>query len=292
MGIIKCCQKAKTKRSLKEISQEKEISFTNYSSNFDKVFDKIEKNYNLWKDLHFGEFISLVIRFSPNNVTVDEEDLPLPNQISHRDPFFNQVLDANYFQSFIENKIFKQRVIYEKAGKDEILSDTFKEVAIEMYKSLLLKLDQYHGEKKPDRMTKGHVILYGLLYCTSTNISKVKFLFDLFLNEDNLFTKSPELDEYMLSLFLMASYCTLAARKKASNYNDKLEPISQNDLKKIIDCMELKNSVNLVQVFNETFFNDKAEMTYEEMKVNFIAKNFSWLFNPKGIRSLLEKNKV
>lgn len=292
MGIVNCCKKTNSTRPLKEISQEKEISFPSYSSKFDHLFVKTEKNFNLWKELQFGEFIPLIIRFSPNNVTVNEEELPLPKQISHRDPFFNQSLDFNYFQSFVENKILKHKVLYEKAGQDELLAQTFMEVALEMYKSLQLKLDQFYGEKKADRLTKGHVILYGLLYCTSTNISKVKFLFDLFSNESNLFVKSSQLDDFILSLFLMASYCTLAARKKASNFNDKIEPITQEDLKNIIDCMELKDAMNLLKVYNETFFNEKTELTYEEMKANFSDKQFGWLFNPRGIRNLLEKNNV
>lgn len=292
MGI-KCCAKSNVTRPLKELApDEKEISFPKYSSKYDSVFEPTEKTYNLWRDLQFGEFISILIRFAPDTATVSEEDHPIPLKISHRDPFYSEQLDINFLQSFVENKILKHPLIYTKAGEDEILAASFKDVTLEMYKALLLKLNQHFKEEKANRLTKAHAITYGLLYCTSSNISKIKFFFDLFANERNTLEKSAQMDELLISLFIMASYCTLSGRRKASNNNDKIKPIIKEDLQSIIDAMELKDAQNLLIVFNESFFGSKTELSYDEVKENFSQNAFGWLFNPLGIRAMLEKHNV
>ena len=63
---------------------------------------------------------------------------------------------------------------------------------------------------------------------------------------------------------------------------------------KLLNASELKDIQNLLNKFNESFFEDKESLTYDEYKNKFKNKEngFGWIFNSKGIRFMLEKNNV
>ena len=69
--------------------------------------------------------------------------------------------------------------------------------------------------------------------------------------------------------------------------------MTKEDLLKCLRVSELKDSQNLLKVFNETFF-DKEEYTWEEFKEKFNKEEngFQWILSPKGIRKKLEENDV
>ena len=128
---------------------------------------------------------------------------------------------------------------------------------------------------------------------TDLTVGKIKLIFDLFKNEENKFVKSDELNTYLISSFLICSYCMISARKKITNTNPAIKAMTKEDLLKCLRVSELKDSQNLLKVFNESFF-DKDELTWEEFRAKF-EKNeggFQWLLSPKGIRKKLEENDV
>jgi hypothetical protein len=63
---------------------------------------------------------------------------------------------------------------------------------------------------------------------------------------------------------------------------------------KLLNASELKDNQNLLEKFNETFFEDKESLTYDEFKNKFKnkEKGFGWIFSSKGIRFMLEKYNV
>ncbi len=69
--------------------------------------------------------------------------------------------------------------------------------------------------------------------------------------------------------------------------------MSNSDMIKCLKVSELKDSQNLVKVFNETFF-DKEELSWNEFKDKFEDKEngFQWILSPKGIRKKLEEHNV
>ena len=132
----------------------------------------------------------------------------------------------------------------------------------------------------------------GVLYCVSNVVSKIKLIFDLFKNENGLFYKSSEFDEYLLCSFLISSYCIVSARKKIGSTYANIPELSKEELIKMIQVSELKDSQHLVIVFNNNFF-DKDGLTWEEFRNKFNDMNgFQWILSPKGIRGLLEQNNI
>ena len=121
--------------------------------------------------------------------------------------FLSNYFYEELFQSFIENAILKDREV----GEEETI---FKEMNAELFKSLKLKLKQNYNEDISKKITKRDLISLGILFCKTSNISKIKVVFDIFKNENEEFVKSKELDEYLLCCFLISSYCMISAKKK------------------------------------------------------------------------------
>ena len=160
----------------------------------------------------------------------------------------------------------------------------------EVYNSLLKKLNQYYQENNPNRILRRNILGIGILYCLSSNIGKIKILFDIFSIDDK-FTKNEELDDFLLTLFILSSYAIIAARTKVAKSSNKFKPLSNNELKEAIGTSELGDCEKLLQVFNQSFF-DKEQFTYDEFKDKFNDQNngFGWIFIPQGIRLMLEKH--
>ena len=280
------------------IETEKEVSIQNYSSQADKEFSKLETKDNLLREILFNEYMYSLVIFSVTNATLQDDYSKRPPKFSSHDPFFTEELSPEMFQSFIENKIFKHPSLYVKAGENESLASLFKESLLFIHKSLLSKLDQNdknNGANKPkNEFRKMHALAIGLLYCVGTNVSKIRILFDLFSDGGRL-GKSSNLHEFLIALFLIPSYCMLYSRNKLSGRED-LGEFPKETMKQLLDCCELKDSVNLVTVTEKMLFPiDGKSYSYEEFKALFELKtdaSLGWLISPKGIRHMLEKNNV
>jgi len=160
----------------------------------------------------------------------------------------------------------------------------------EVYNSLVKKINQHYKENNPNRILRRNILGMGILYCLSSNIGKIKILFDIFSSDDK-FTKSEELDDFLLTLFILSSYAIIAARIKVAKSSNKFKPLSNDELKEAINVSELGDCEKLLEVFNEKFFN-KESFNYEEFKEKFVDQNngFGWIFCPQGIRYMLEIN--
>ena len=92
---------------------------------------------------------------------------------------------------------------------------------------------------------------------------------------------------------MACSYCMLSARKKITNTNKNIPYIKKDDFFKCLKVCELKDSENLVRIFNETFF-DKEELSWKEFKSKFENKEngFQWILSSCGIRKMQEENDV
>ena len=105
---------------------------------------------------------------------------------------------------------------------------------------------------------------------------------------------TPELNEFLLYLFLISSFCMISARRKANNQHSDVPELKKDELKNIVTISELKDSQNLLQVFNNNVFRTKTNYTWDEFKSLFEDKNtgFGWIFSSNGIRKKLEENNV
>ena len=286
-----CCKKGYQKVNY-FAPDEKEIKFKDYSSPNDHLLGEIESKQNFFKYIALYEYINLLDNFTVENSTVSS-DFPKKNRFSSSDEFYQKDIAKEEFQSFIENKIFKIDEIYDLTANNEQAVAIFKQVCLEIYNALELKLRQNYNIDDPIVIKKKNLIPLGLMFCQCNNIEKIKLFFDLFKNENEEFCKSEELNDFLISDFLTGSYCLISARNKIGKMNESIEELKREDLIKLINNAELKDNQNLVKVFNDTFFN-KESFNWNEFKQKFEdpENGFGWIFSSKGIRRKLEEHNV
>ena len=292
-GFCNCFSNKKRTQNLVQIAPvtEKQIPVYKYTSTFDSFYKDIEGKHNILSYIQLIEYINLLEYYCPETATL-EFNQQLKTEYSAKDEFLDFSMPNDHFQSFIENHLFKIPEIYEMWGNNEMSFQIFKIVFLEIHKSLELKLNQHYGKKGDEIVKKRNLIPLGILYCVATVVSKIKLIFDLFKNENGLFTKSSELDEYLLSSFLISSYCIISARKKIGEAYQNIQELTRENIIQTVQVSELKDSQNLVKVFNNSFF-DKEALTWEEYRKKFENEDgFQWILSSKGIRRKLEENNV
>ena len=283
-----------------EINTEKELKIKNFSSTYDKEFSKLESYYNYLNLITFYDFIFVLNQFSLNNATLDENYNNI--KLSFDDnKILNDAISVDLFQSFIENKLLKHPKIFLRKT-NETLNNLFKDNLLEIYKSLNKKLIQFDKEngknEENNRIKKYNILAFGVLYCSGTNISKIKNIFEIFKNKssNNIEKDSKEFNDFILSLCLIPAYCTIYSRNKLNDsYNNELGEFDTDLLKKILDASELKDSVNLCNiVINKIFGNENNIVSYEKWESLFADEEngIGFILSPKGIRNMLEKNNV
>lgn len=294
MGIDVCCNKRRSSDSIHSLapSNEREISVQKYHSTNDSFFDDIETKYNILTYVQLIEYINLLDNYTLDTATIPFEG-ELKTNFSSKDSFLNYIMSVDEFQSFIENKLLKITEIYELSGKNELMVSTFKAAFREIYSSLELKLNQHYGEKTNDRITKKTLVPLGVIFCISNVVGKLKLIFDLYKDENDNFVKSSDFNDYLLTSFLICSYCMISARRKISSTNHNIPEMTKEELIKCLGVCELKDCQNLVNVFNNTFFN-KDSFNWIEFKEKFENKDkgFQWILSPRGIRKKLEENNI
>ncbi len=300
-GLCSKCIKSKKKnyvRSSSETEEEKEIILYSYKSKPDKEYQKLETQYNLLRDIDFQDYMYSLVEFDMSNATLKDDYSKANATYNYKDSFFKEPLSVDYFQSFLENKIIKHPALYIKTGNDENLKAKFEDMFLYIYKSLQSKLIQFDKEKgvtdnTESRLKKGHCMVIGLLFCSGANISKIRFIFDLF-KEDNILKESEELKEFLLSMYLTASYCVLFSRNKLGINNSDIPALEKEVMFDLLKTSEAKDSVNLVKVTINKLFGKTNELTYEAYVAMFSREKESmgWLISTKGIRSALEENNV
>ena len=293
MGIL-CCKETQSEEANLLAPGETEISFLSYSSSNDKMFEKVEKKYNLLKHITLVNYINYLSHFSIETAT-QEQSLPLRTEFSSKDDFLLDMMSHDEFQSFIENKILKHKELYTLAGEDEYLENVFRDSMIEIVKQVEFKLNQHYNTKNEERITKGHLLILGMLFCTSTNISKVKLLFDIFANEQHVLTNTEKLKEFILGMIVVSSYCMVAALKKVGGTHPKIPELSREELKRGLEAAELKDCQQLMTLTVEEMFHEAEDgLDYTQFKTLFQrkTKNMGWMFKPKGIRQMLERHNI
>jgi hypothetical protein len=292
MGFDLCCQKKLSKKELYSFAptREKEILRIKYKSNYDFLFEELEHKYNILGHIQLIDYVNLLNNYEPETATLNLTGV-MKKDYSHHDYSLSYVMTVDIFQNFIENKLYKTSEIIQLSEKKELMLSTFTEVCREIFNSLELKLNQHYEEKRNDRITKKILISLGVLYCKSDVIGKIKLIYDLFKNDKDKFVKSEDFEKYLISSFLICSYCMLSVRKKIIRANKKIPEMKEEDFINCLKVCQLKISQNLLKIFNQNFF-DKDEFDWNEFKNKFNQKEngFQWILSPKGIRKMLEEN--
>ena len=293
MGIklnkLKCCCKS-TSASSDLAPGEQEIPFPVYKSKNDEKFKKLEYDNNLLLHLPLIEYVNLLAKFSMDTSTVPRAG-ELVSDFGGQRMFLEEHVNYEEFIVFINDKILKHPKIYSKTENKELVRN-FKLIFLQIFNSLILKLGQ-NSNTKLTSLTKNHLLCFGLLYCNSNNIGKIKLIFDLFKSPSHLFFPCEEFSELLLSLFITSSYGMIDARNKLSKENEAFS-LTKEEKISLLQVSELKDSQNLVKVFNEKFFDGgKGGMNWAAFKDKFRGEEgFGWVFSGKGIREMLIKNNV
>lgn len=274
------CNKTENESTLMAQNEE-EIEFPQYSSISDSHLEILEKDNNLFRYMTLVEYINLLSYYTLETVNIPF-DGPFKITFSYRDEFLSQYFNEELFKNFIDNTILKNREI----GEQET---TFKEMCLELFKSLKIKLKENYGEDK--KVTKRDLISLGILFCKTNNINKIKIFFDIFKNEKEIFIQSNELNEYLLCSFLISSFCLISAKKKLSQINPTIPEFSLEEIQSLLQHSNLENCINLVNYFNQNFFNKNVFYRWDQFKQKFEGENgFGWIFSTKGIRQKLQEN--
>ena len=294
MGLNICCEKRFAKTEIYSLAppNEREISPIRFTSPNDSFFEDIETKYNVFTYIQLVEFLNLLENYSIETATLTFTG-KMRTDFSKNDQFLSATMNVDEFQSFLENKIFKTSEINALSENNEEMLSRFKTAFIEIFGSLELKLNQHYSQNNGETITKKTLIPIGVIFCISSIVGKIKLIFDLYKNDNNMFVKSDDFDKYLISSFLICSYCMISSRRKVSNSHSNVPKMNNSDMIKCLKVSELKDSQNLVKVFNETFF-DKEELSWSEFRDKFEDKenSFQWILSPKGIRKKLEEHNV
>jgi len=274
---------------------EVDIKFKKYQSSLDYLFKTIEENYMLLR--YFQMFDVLML------ITHSKASHPLTTDISTEDakviikPYLEE-LDKADFVSIIENKIIKNNLVISILNDDEDVAKIFKEYMLELYDSLLMARIDNHKRKFPGvKVKKGsiktikklYVYPIPFLFTSSTNKSKIEFIFNLLCNSNRLLVKNQEFNDFIFFLFMVAATCNLRAIKNTSSkFPTKLSSISSEEYVEKTDAFEVNDIIRLRDLFVEGFFKDKDILGKKDYDQKFLNDEFSWIFSPNGIRANLE----
>ena len=268
--------------------EEKEIVLKDYSSPNDELLNILESTYNYFTQVQLVDFINLLEQFSleTSGVITDE---PMHSNFSSKDEFLFKILSFEEFQSFIENKILILEDISNSIKKDDII--IFKQFCNQMYQSLETKLrEHYNSENSVKLIKKRNILAFGILFCDCENIEKIKLFFDIFKDDEkNEFGKSKELNDFLITLFLISSFCLITSRNNIVNEQKGIKKLTEAELLNLSETSDLQNCEYLVERFNYTFFT-KERYNWDEFKKQFvdIDYGFGWVLSSKGIRRKLE----
>ena len=269
--------------------EEKEIVLKDYSSPNDELLNILESTYNYFTQVQLVDFINLLEQFSleTSGVITDE---PMHSNFSSKDEFLFKSLTLEEFQSFIENKILILEDISNSIKKEDII--IFNQFCNEMYQTLESKLKEHYNnsENSFKLIKKRNILAFGILFCDCENIEKIKLFFDIFKDDEkNEFCKSDELNDFLITLFLISSYCLITSRKNIVNEQKGIRQLNENELLNLYETSDLQNCEQLVERFNYTFFT-KDGYNWDDFKKQFIDIDygFGWVLSSKGIRRKLE----
>ena len=265
---------------------EEEVTFEIYSSSNDKILEPIEYTYNILKYISLIEYVNFLDGFLINIPFFDYNNLKI--NFSSNEKFLTEEISLENFEEMITKKIFVAYESKERIINKEFILPIFKNICQIVYKSLEEKLILHYKKKK--YIIKRNILCLGFVYCQSSNIGKIRLFFDLFSKEGK-FEKSNELNDFLISLFIIVSHSMVNARIEFSGKH-KIPKLKENELNMTYRISELKDSENLLKYFNNNFFKDKKSYEYSEFREKFINKvdTYDWIFSPNGIRYKLEHN--
>ena len=230
----------------------------------EKLFFKLEEKsekINYLKYLDFNDYMISLSKFSLKNADIHDNYTKIKLNYSSEDDFYNETFNSESLQSFIESKILKHPMIYEKAfhsQKSQERSYLFKDFILNIHKGLVPKVKQIQLENGVSEeeinentiMKKSSAIIYGLLFCKGDDWVKVRIFFNLFKDENEKLKKTQTLDFFFFMLFTTASYAMFYSRNQLSKYK-KMENPDEEDISFLMKIFTMDNTKNLIEYINK-----------------------------------------
>jgi hypothetical protein len=259
---------------LRENIIENDIVLKQFSSNSDKDFYKIEHDYNLIKQIQLYEYLMLLTQHKDHTNQVDTGKS------------YNEVIELHSLVSFLENKIFAHPLINEYIETHEKEKNIYEDYMKEQYEIIRLCVKEYKKQKVKS-INKLHLIPHAMLYCLSSNSSKLTFIFDIF-SKNECFERTPLLDEFVFMTIATASTVLYHTKEKLKDKYPDLAGSSNNE--GMLDSTEVADLYRLKDVFISKLFGEKKSLFRQEYDEKIISEDFVWIFTPNGIRYMLEVN--
>jgi len=270
--------------------EENEIVLKDYSSPNDALLDIIESKQNFFTKIQLVDFVNLLEQFDIGTCGVITDE-PMHINFSSEDEFLDKSMELKEFIIFIETNILTLDDLNNAIKVNGVIF--FKRFCIEMYKSLESKLKEHKNSNiNVGLIKRRNILAFGILFCDCENIEKIKLLFDIFKNnEKKEFIKNEFINDFLITLFLLGSYCIINTRNNLFDEKKEIKKLEKDELLSLYKIYELNNCQKLVELFNEIFFK-KENYNWQDFKNQFedIDNGFGWILSSKGIRRKLEEN--
>ncbi|MCQ2815967.1 MAG: hypothetical protein MJ252_01755 [archaeon] len=290
-SVFTCCQRSPKDRNVGAFgSSEPEIEFNKYISSSDKNVEIIETKFNLISSLSLATYLNLLNEYSLETATLTNRP-EIKTEFTNEDSLLKDELTSDELQPFFEGKLKKNPFLRDQVDKDEGLFTAFKDTYDAFYEALKTRLVKKKEFNISETLYKKHLIVFGLLYCQSSNVGKVKLFFDLFKKEDKIIFDK-EMEQMLFTLFTAGSYCPVYALNKLQTVHKKyIKTIEKSEITRMVNISQTKDTENLINLTKEKIWGDSEEgITYSEFKSKFENHEIDWLFNSKGIRKVMEDN--
>jgi len=270
--------------------EENEIVLKDYSSSNDALLEIIESKQNFFTKIQLVDFVNLLEQFDIESCGVITDE-PMHTHFSSEDEFLDKSMELKEFIIFIETNILTLDDLSNTIKVNGVIF--FKRFCIEMYKSLESKLKEHKNSNiNVGLIKRRNILAFGILFCDCENIEKIKLLFDIFKdNEKKEFIKNELINDFLITLFLLGSYCIINTRNNLFDEKKEIKKLEKDELLSLFKIYELNNCQKLVELFNEIFFK-KENYNWQDFKNQFedIDNGFGWILSSKGIRRKLEEN--
>jgi hypothetical protein len=257
---------------LRESIVENDIAFKHFTSASDADFAKLEHDYNLLKHIQLYEFLMML---------TNHKD---PGNQVNTGKSYNETIDLHSVVSFVDNKIFAHYLISEYIDQHQKEKNIFEDFMKELYEILRLAAKEYKKQKIKS-INKFHLIPFALMFCLSSNSSKVNFFFNIFSKAD-CFERTPLLDEFIFMQIATASTVLYHSKEKIIDKYPELKGTGNNE--SLLDSTEVADLHRLKDILITKLFEDKKSLTRHEFDEKILHEDFVWIFSPKGIRHMLE----
>jgi hypothetical protein len=259
---------------LRECIIENDIAFKRFTSSSDKSFYKLEYDYNLLHQIQLFEYLLLLTQHKGTSSQIDTGKS------------YDEVIELHSLVSFLENKIFAHHLINDYISSHEKEKNVFEDYMKELYEIIRLAAKEYKKQKLKS-ITKFHLIPHSMLFCLSSNSSKLSFFFNIF-SKNECFERTSLLDEFIFMTIATASTVLYHTKEKLKDKYSDL-PYSGN-AEELLDSTEITDLYRLKDIFISKFFGEKKSLTRQEYDEKIISEEFVWIFSPSGIRYMLEVN--